>query len=163
MTVIAAYGTYFIAEAPAFGASGVLAVVTLGLVMSSQSHTAFSPESYHLLHEVWELLGLWANTLIFVVAGVIIAIHLPVLDTADPKHWVNLLILFVCAILIRGLMFLVLYLPLKWTGYGMNYEKAMIATWGGLRGALGIALALMVQRDPAILEVPTLPSHPFSY
>lgn len=43
----------------------------------------------------------------------------------------------------RGLMILVLSPLLKRLGYGMNWKNGVVMTWGGLRGAIGLCLALL--------------------
>ena len=56
--------------------SGVLAVVALGLYMGKNGRTRISPEVEHFLSEFWELLAYFGNTVIFVVAGVMIVYDL---------------------------------------------------------------------------------------
>lgn len=41
-------------------------------------------------------------------------------------------------------MFLLFWLPLKKLGEGITWKECLVAMWGGLRGALGIALGLIV-------------------
>ena len=72
MTITAAYGGFFLAEASAIGASGVLTTVIIGLTMSMYGKTAISPSAEHFLHEFWEMMGFLANTLIFILSGLII-------------------------------------------------------------------------------------------
>ena len=52
--------------------SGVMAAVTAALVLGSYGRTQVSPASWHLMEEVWEQLGFWANSLIFVLVGVLV-------------------------------------------------------------------------------------------
>ena len=40
-------------------------------------------------------------------------------------------------------MILVLYFPLKYTGDGFTIKEAIMISWGGLRGALALALAII--------------------
>ena len=47
--------------------------------------------------------------------------------------------------LARAIMMLILYIPLTLSGYSMDLKKCVIIVWGGLRGALGLALALIVE------------------
>lgn len=47
---------------------------------------------------------------------------------------------------------MMLYPIMKRSGYGLNKKESIILTWGGLRGALGMTLALMVSYTPAIPE-----------
>ena len=70
--IAAAYLTFYVAE-HFFHVSGVLGVVTMGLLMASVGKTRISPEVEHFLHEFWELAAFIANTLIFLIVGVVIA------------------------------------------------------------------------------------------
>ena len=70
--IAAAYICFFIAE-HFLHVSGVLALVTFGLVMAGSGKTKISPEVHHFLHEFWELAAFIANTLIFIIVGVVIA------------------------------------------------------------------------------------------
>lgn len=44
-------------------------------------------------------------------------------------------------------MFMILMWPLKKMGEGMTWKEAFVAIWGGLRGALAIALGLIIYAD----------------
>ena len=48
------------------------------------------------------------------------------------------------AILRRALVLLLLSPILKRSGYGMNFRDAVLITWGGLRGAVCLNLALLI-------------------
>ena len=48
-------------------------------------------------------------------------------------------------------MIAILYPVMKRCGYGLSFRESVILTWGGLRGALGLTLALMVSYT---LEIP---------
>ena len=63
--------TFYIAE-HFLHVSGVLGLVSLGLLMASVGRTRISPEVEHFLHEFWELFAFIANTLIFLIVGYII-------------------------------------------------------------------------------------------
>jgi len=68
----AAYLSFYIAES-VLHVSGVIAVVTLGISMAGHGKTKVSPGVTHFLHEFWELAAFIANTLIFIIVGVVIA------------------------------------------------------------------------------------------
>ena len=68
--VAAAYMTFYVAE-HFLHVSGVLGLVSFGLLMASVGRTRISPEVEHFLHEFWELLAFIANTLIFLIVGVV--------------------------------------------------------------------------------------------
>jgi NhaP-type Na+/H+ or K+/H+ antiporter len=52
--------------------SGILALVSLGLYMTYSGKTKISIESQHALHHVWGYVGFIAETLIFMLSGIII-------------------------------------------------------------------------------------------
>ncbi|MFB6258432.1 MAG: cation:proton antiporter, partial [Flavobacteriales bacterium] len=66
VVVAAAYLTFFVAES-FLQVSGVLGLVTFGLMMAGIGKTRVSPEVEHFLHEFWELASFIANTLIFIM------------------------------------------------------------------------------------------------
>ncbi|XP_064635099.1 sperm-specific sodium:proton exchanger-like [Lineus longissimus] len=140
------YSTYFICES-LFNWSGVLAVVVLGLVINAE-RTVISPEVEAFLHRFWEMLAYIANTLIFVLVGVVIVEQaLPVITLED--------ILFVLALycqitVIRGLVIAVFSPILRKIGYGLTWKMGVVMTWGGLRGAVSLTLALLVAHDFAL-------------
>ncbi|MDP6723382.1 MAG: cation:proton antiporter, partial [Pirellulaceae bacterium] len=71
LTVCLAYLTFIVAE-HYLHVSGVMAVVTAGLVLGSYGRTKISPESWDHLHVIWEQLAFWANSLIFFLVGLLV-------------------------------------------------------------------------------------------
>ncbi|MCW8996244.1 MAG: cation:proton antiporter [Psychromonas sp.] len=143
LTIAAAYLAYFIAE-NIFHVSGVVAVVTLGLLLASVGRTRISPEVADFLQHFWQMMAHIANTLIFILVGIIIAsrIRLDVLE-----WWITLAILYLGIQVIRAVS-VILFMPLlKRIGIGINKEKAIVLVWGGLRGAVSLALALIITQD----------------
>ena len=72
-----------------FQMSGVLAVVAYGLVFASPyGKVRIDPGVEHFLHEFWAMIGHLVNTLIFVMAGVIIIlkVHMPCKCRAHTVH-----------------------------------------------------------------------------
>lgn len=137
--VVAAYLTFYIAE-DFFHISGVLGLVALGLAMASVGKTRISPGVEHFLHEFWELAAFFANTLIFIIVGVVIALRADM----STSNLVILLIIYVGISVIRALV-IAMFLPLmKRLGYGLSNKDAYVLWWGALRGAIGLAMALVV-------------------
>jgi NhaP-type Na+/H+ or K+/H+ antiporter len=151
LTVTAAYGGFFLAEASAIGASGVLTVVVIGLVMSYSGKTAVSPSAEHLMHEFWEMMGFLANTIIFILSGLIIVEKYHD-DSIRQYDWALCIVLWVALNFIRGLTIMLLSPLLTKMGYGLTFAQALVITWGGLRGAVGLALAMIVEHDPNVKE-----------
>lgn len=143
--VAAAYITFFISE-HFFHVSGVLALVAFGLVMASAGRTKISPEVQHFLHEFWELAAFIANTLIFLIVGVVIA-ERTVFSTND---LLILLLVYIGVFIIRAIVIALFYPAMKRIGYGINKKDAIVVWYGALRGAIGLALALIVAGSDAI-------------
>ena len=68
------------------------------------------------------------------------------------KQLIILLLVYVGLNLIRFAMIMLFYPVMKRLGYGLSKRESVILTWGGLRGALGMTLALMVSYTPGIPE-----------
>jgi NhaP-type Na+/H+ or K+/H+ antiporter len=145
--VAAAYLCFYIAE-DFMHVSGVLGLVAMGLVFAGVGRTRISPEVEHFLHEFWELAAFIANTLIFVIVGVVIA------ERADlsGKNLLLLLLVYIGIAVVRAIVIVIFYPIMKRTGYGLPKKDAYVLWWGALRGAIGLALALIVANEPAIPE-----------
>jgi len=151
ITVIigAAYLTFFICE-HFFHVSGVLGLVALGLLMAGIGRTRISPEVEHFLHEFWEMAAFIANTLIFLMVGVVIASRI----IFSFKEFAILGIIYVGVHVIRAIVIAIFFPAMKKMGYGLTRKNAYVLWWGALRGAIGLALALIVVGENAIpLEI----------
>jgi Na+:H+ antiporter len=138
-----AFLTFFICES-AFGVSGVLGLVSLGLIMAGPGRTKISPEVQHFIHEFWEFTAFTANTLIFLIVGVVIA-ERTVFSMSD--IW-TLLLVYIIIHLVRIIVIAALYPLMKRAGYGIGKNHPQAMWWGALRGAIGLALALIVESSP---------------
>lgn len=145
LTVGAAYITFFIAES--FHVSGVVALVALALTFSTKGKTRVSPEVAHFLHQFWEMMAYMANTLIFLIVGIVITLHVT-LDS--PQLWVTLGILYVLLFVIRAISVWSLAPILHRVGVGFTNAKGAVLVWGGLRGAISLSLALSLSQDEAV-------------
>lgn len=146
LSVGVAYLVFFIAE-HTFHVSGVVALVALALMFSSIGRTKISPEVAGFLHHFWEMMAHFANTLIFLLVGVLIIARIK-LDSIE--YWIALFILYIGITVVRAGS-VSLFMPiLKRIGIGITKEKAIVLVWGGLRGAVSLALALVVAQNENI-------------
>ena len=145
--IAAAYMTFYVCE-HFFHVSGVLGLVTLGLAMASIGRTRISPEVEHFLHEFWELAAFIANTLIFLIVGVVIALRV----VFTGRDFLILGIIYVGIHIIRAIVIAMFFPVMKRTGYGLSGKDSYVLWWGALRGAIGLALALIVANESAIPE-----------
>lgn len=145
--ILAAYLTFILSQYY-LGVSGVIALVAFGLTVTYVGKPRLKPQVNTFMEHFWELLTYIANTLIFILVGVVIA------EKVD-FSWgaLGVLILIYIALnLIRFAMIMLLYPVMKRLGYGLTRRESVILTWGGLRGTLAMTLALMVSYTPAIPE-----------
>lgn len=145
--ILAAYLTFILSQYY-LGVSGVIALVAFGLTVTYVGKPRLKPQVNTFMEHFRELLTYIANTLIFILVGVVIA------EKVD-FSWgaLGVLILIYIALnLIRFAMIMLLYPVMKRLGYGLTRRESVILTWGGLRGALAMILALMVSYTPAIPE-----------
>ncbi|KAK4264107.1 hypothetical protein QN277_029441 [Acacia crassicarpa] len=129
--------------------SGVLTVMTLGMFYSAFARTAFKGDGQQSLHHFWEMVAYIANTLIFILSGVLIAegiLH-GYNVFADGKSWANLFLLYVYVQASRCIVVGILFPFLRYFGYGLDWKEAIILIWSGLRGAVALALSLSVKRS----------------
>eukprot|EP01065_Artemidia_motanka_P005821 TRINITY_DN1281_c0_g2_i2.p1 TRINITY_DN1281_c0_g2~~TRINITY_DN1281_c0_g2_i2.p1 ORF type:complete len:1553 (+),score=505.99 TRINITY_DN1281_c0_g2_i2:43-4701(+) len=146
LTLVAAYVTFFVCEGM-FKVSGVLGVVACGCLMSHHS-TCISPDVEHTLHHFWEMTTYLANTLIFLLAGLIVS--LKAFGEVDATDFGYLLIIYVTINIARTLT-LIMFMPvLRCFRYRLDLGNSALVAWGGLRGAVGLALALIIQADDQV-------------
>jgi CPA1 family monovalent cation:H+ antiporter len=139
----------FIGSEQAAGVSGVVAAVAAGLVCSASGEARVSPADWRFLNDVWEQLAFWASCLLFLLAALVV----PGLLAGASWRDAALLAVLVGAALVARALVLFGLVPLL-SGLGLaqridhRYKAAIL--WGGLRGAVTLALALSVQEDPAV-------------
>ncbi|KQJ85563.1 sodium/hydrogen exchanger 8 [Brachypodium distachyon] len=148
LTLAVSYIAFFTAQ-DALEVSGVLTVMTLGMFYAAFAKTAFKGDSQQSLHHFWEMVAYIANTLIFILSGVVIADGVLQNNIHFERHgtsWGFLLLLYVLVLVSRALVVGVLYPLLRHFGYGLDLKEATILVWSGLRGAVALSLSLSVKR-----------------
>jgi len=149
LTLALAYAAMILGEG-VLHVSGVMAVVTAGLWMGGPGQTRISPEVLHFLHRFWEMLAYVANTLIFCLVGLVIASQV---EEADATALLMTLAVYVAILLIRFAVTYAFRPLMGLVGEPVSAAEAAVMSWGGLRGAVSLALALVVSRHPDV------PSH----
>ena len=109
LTVVGCYATFIFAEAT-LEVSGVIAVVTFGVLLSGYGRSRITPEVEESVDSFWEMMGYIANSVIFVLTGVIIMQKAILVDNDDPfkitsEDWGYLFVLYLLITLIRTSVF----------------------------------------------------------
>ena len=132
-----------------FDVSGVVAVAAAGLTAGAVARVRMTPGNWRYLERVWDQTGFWASSLIFVIACMLVP---RLLGAFRPQDGWLLLIVVAAALVSRGaVLFGVLPVlsALRLSQMVSNAYKLAIA-WGGLRGAITLALALAVTENARI-------------
>lgn len=147
LTLSLAYLSFILAE-HYFHVSGVMSVVGAALVVGSYGHSTLSPETWEKLHETWDHFAFWANSIIFILVGMVVP---KIMGSVSLNEWLLLGVLVLIAFGARALiLFVALPLFESWHSSAKTskaYKGIML--WGGLRGAVSLALALSVMENAA--------------
>jgi len=146
MTVVLAYACMVVAEG-LLHVSGVMALVAAGLVLGGPGRTAISPEVQHFLREFWEMVAFIANTLIFFLVGLVVASQLGMANATDA---VAIAGAYVAIVALRFAVTFAFKPAIGLVGRPVSNAQAAAMSWGGLRGAVSLALALMVAHNDGI-------------
>src|SRR5215217_4416174 len=130
LTTVLAFGSYLVAEY--FHVSGVLAVFAAGIVNGNAGPTDMSATTRIVVFNFWEYAAFIANSFIFLLIGLTIDLNV-MLANWQAILWAILAALAARAVSIYGFSVFGKDLPPQWKH---------ILFWGGLRGAITLALAL---------------------
>ena len=139
-TTVASYGSFLLAEH--FHLSGVLATLTAGLVVGNIGPLgALSRRGRAAVVDFWEFAAFVANSLIFLLIGMRLP-HYPL-----GPFWRPALAAIVLVTAGRALAVYVCCLPFRRSAMRVPARHQHVLFWGGLRGALALALVLGLPPD----------------
>ncbi len=135
LTMVTAYGSYLLAER--LNVSPIIAVVAAGIVVGNYgSRTGMSTATRLAVNSFWEYAAFLVNSLLFLLIG--LQVQVPLLA----KHG-QIIALGVLAVFVARLLVVYGICPLVSTSKNPIPTKwRHLMFWGGLRGALVMALAL---------------------
>ena len=137
LTTIAAFASFMLAEH--FHASGVLAVLTAGLIVGNVGwRGAISEGARDHVTSYWEYVAFLANSVIFLVIGIHEA-HQPFALLSWP-----IAIAVVATLIARLFSIIPLSILFQRSRLRIDRRFKTVLVWGGFRGALALALALAV-------------------
>ena len=149
LTIALGYAAMFMAEGM-FHVSGVMAIVAAGLWLGGPGRTKVSPEVSHFLHHFWHLLAYIANTLIFFLVGNVMGSKIVDATGTD----IGLIFAIYFAILVIRFVVTHIFRPFAnmATSDPINTHDVAVISWGGLRGAVSVALVLIVASNDGLPE-----------
>lgn len=142
-SIWAAYTAFIVAQG-ALGLSGVMAGVGAGVVIAHYSRQHGHSEVIQQMHEFWPLASFFGNSLIFLLLGMTeqYLLSANMLQNAGLYMLIaTLIVLAARALLVYGFVPVSNALPGQ-EKIDLPYRAVM--TWGGLRGALPVGLAISI-------------------
>ena len=135
LSTILAYGSYIAAEH--LGVSGVMAVIAAGLIYGNYGkEIGMSPNTQVMMAAFWEYAGFLMNSLVFLLIGTQV-------DLRQMAHnWREILAAFVCVVLARLLVMLILVPLAGKIDRPISAAWQTVIVWAGLRGSISMALAI---------------------
>ncbi len=138
LTTLAAYGSFLIAER--LHASGVLASLTAGLIIGNfGSMGAISDSGRPHVLSAWEFFAFLANSFVFLLIGIQL-VGVPI----SRLGWLTATAAILLVLVGRAVAVYPLANLFRPTKLKVPFAFQNVLFWGGLRGALALALALTV-------------------
>jgi CPA1 family monovalent cation:H+ antiporter len=132
-----------------FGVSGVVATVTAGLAMNAAARPRIAPEDWQFLRDLWQQLDFWASSLIFILASLLVPRLLVDIGWTD-AFLLGVLLLASLGARAFTLFGLIPTLSAFRLSQPIDTRFKVVILWGGLRGAVTLALALAVTESAAV-------------
>jgi monovalent cation:H+ antiporter, CPA1 family len=139
-TTIAAYGSFLLADS--LGVSGVFATLTAGLILGTLgTRGSISERGREALQTFWEYAAFVANSVVFLLIG------MHETNRHFGRVWLAVMVAIVVVTLGRAAAIYPICLMFSRSRLRVSMRHQHVLFWGGLRGALALALVLGLPDD----------------
>ena len=155
--VVGVFMVFYVGE-HVFHVSGILSVVVYGLFLARNKTSCMKHEELEENHGFWEEAAFLSNTFIFILSGLLISDRVRHNDTFEGHAsgatvltfvWLSV-VLYLFLLVLRGAVIALFFSVLSRMGYGFTWKEAAMLTFSGLRGAIALSLALIVEQDQQV-------------
>eukprot|EP00752_Nemacystus_decipiens_P009788 g8739.t1 len=154
LTLLLSYGTFALCESTTLKVSGALGLVHCALMLSYYGKPRVSSPVLPSLHDFWKTLQWLADTVIFFLAGLVVVGVSITADRAIATEDIGyLFLLFIALYIIRAFVVFLSCPVLRHGEYKMTVPQMIVLTHSGLRGAVALILAIVVDGVYAIEDV----------
>ena len=150
LSIVVCYFTFFLSESDFLGikVSGILALVVLGLYMGAKLKGRVVGNLEESMHVIWHFFAYILETILFLITGGYLGNFFASSEVSLRLNKNDIWKIIIFQILLffsRGFILVVLSPLINKVGYKkLNWKDILIMTYGGLRGAIGLSLALFV-------------------
>ncbi len=152
LSFLVCFAAFFAAEA--VHVSGVIAVVTTGIMMGQAQHAMFSPRTRMEARAVWVFVDFVLTSLVFILVGLQLREILDALSGQDAWRIVGVALLLSLVLILSRFVWL---FPATWGARLIPsirrsdpippWQNTVIIGWAGMRGVVSLAAALALPRD----------------
>jgi CPA1 family monovalent cation:H+ antiporter len=141
-TLVLAFSSFWVSE-HLLGFSGVVATLSAGLTIAWRQRQHRSESDIAFALDTWQFLGFCANAMLFFVVGMSITVQM------FQEHWLIMLAAIFAALISRAAIVFLGVGPLsRLPGVQtLGLPEQSLLMWGGIRGAVAIALALSLSTE----------------
>mgnify|MGYP001813659296 FL=1 len=146
-TLVTAYAAFIIAD-HFLHASGIMAVLSAGLTIGYYGPSLYKQEVHDYLEMFWEDAAFVANSLIFLMLGLSEKIFLTH-TLSNPEGLLYPVLIAIAIVIVARFIVVNSMVPILNAAPGSQFidgRYRMILSWGGLRGAVAIALAMSLPK-----------------
>ena len=163
-TIAVAYLTFYVSEV-LLHQSGVIAVVFCGVTTKSAADTLIIDQE--MMNKFWNLVEHLLNSVLFALGGLVWGSVISNLDESrsekfDGRDWAYMFLVYLLMTVIRFFLFGVFFPIISRIGLKSNKKEMAFHAFGGLRGAVGIALAVALDSEVIQNTVRTDPRRSFT-
>lgn len=148
LTLVIAHATFLFAEwinHMLVPVSAVIATTISALVLGNYGRYKLTSETRHIMGEYWEFFAFIANSLVFLLVGILIVkLNIHFSEVFLP---ICLAILVVAIARVVSVYMVLLPLNASKKEYIIPHSWMQLLSWGSLRGSLAIIMALMIPSD----------------
>ena len=118
----------------------------MGLYLGSNLKAEISSHLEESLEVVWKVASFTLETLLFLISGGFLGVFFASdrVDILSGNDVWKLILFNFLILLARGLVNLILWPVMNLVGYKLSWKMILVMTYGGLRGAIGLSLALFI-------------------
>jgi CPA1 family monovalent cation:H+ antiporter len=139
-TLLLAYGSFYLAE-HSLHVSGIVAVLFAAISFRRFSKD-MAANVQHEVHQIWQFLGSFANIFVFVLLGLVVSLDM------FSVMWLAIIIAIAAALVARVVaVYCSVWLNRFTIGQPIPDKYPPVMIWGGLRGAVTIALVLSLPTE----------------